>query len=190
MCTLCLGVFSYQNSAGCELTQWPSLAWWVLSWVWACPRTERAGSAHTWLDTPWFPTWQTHTIQGCKIGVWKNYQSVQTVTDLPEWPLLHWCPDHWLRRWGCLTHLAEEGWKESGQRPWIIIGRFLQPHCFTAITAYTVITLSLGWGGRPTVSCLWWEIRSVQACRKDKYMWNELLINGHGHCWSCSKHTY
>lgn len=31
------------------------------------------------------------------------------------------------------------------------------------------MTLSLGSGGRPTVSCLWCEIRSVQAWRKDKY---------------------
>lgn len=46
------------------------------------------------------------------------------------------------------------------------------------------MTLSLGSGGRPTVSCLWCEIRSVQAWRKDKnrddlithWIWFSVLI--------------
>ena len=54
-------VCSYRSSGGCEPARWPSPAWWVRSWAGACPRTEPAGSARTWLDRPLFPTWQTHS---------------------------------------------------------------------------------------------------------------------------------
>lgn len=104
---------SYQSSAGCEPAQWPSLAWWVLSWAEACPQTQLAGRACTWLDRPWFPVWQTHTVHSCKMSVCKSPLEVQNVQDLPEWEQRYWCPDHWLHRWECSTPPGEVDWKET-----------------------------------------------------------------------------
>lgn len=81
------------------------------------------------------------------------------LTDLPEWEQRRWCPDRWLRRSACSTPPVEVGWREK--TIWIPLWSFILLTC--VFWTYTVMTLSLGSGGRPTVSCLWWEIRSVQA---------------------------
>lgn len=112
------------------------------------------------------------------MSVCRSPLEVQKVQDLPEWEQRYWCPDHWLRRWGCSTPLGEVDWKETGRTDICCVAinssKPLSEHkAFATMITYTVMTLSLGSGGRPTVSCLWWEIRSVQAWGTNKCRWTE-----------------
>lgn len=171
--------FSYQNSEGYELALLPWLAWWVLSGVGSCPQTEQVGSVHTWPDRPWFPLMiDMYSIcQSCEIRIQKfdvcMFTWVRTAT-LMSWPLASY-----IRVFSssggsglkenkivlCLAdtqhHHAIKTCKRDCaglETEWMDLR-----HLPSTQRTYVVITRSLGSGGRPTVSCLWWEMRSVQA---------------------------
>lgn len=170
MCTHVL--FFYRSSEGCEPARWPSLAWWVLSWAGACPQTEQAASVCTWLDRPWFPIQHTHTqftairSESEKSPVTKMlkiYLSEYSDTDVLTTGFIDETVQLLRRKW------TEK--KQWGGRVGLLYGNSFHKTLMwvfvTITTTYTVMTLSLGSGGRPTVSCLWWEIRSVQAWTKN-----------------------